>query len=99
MHRLIQLLIQQNLPNLHPMARELILTGIELASYQYGLGDLIAALAEAAPEMRLLIRYEDIDTYLDRLSSNKKIARINVIKDKTDTKGKRFFTVTEMRNE
>ncbi len=33
--------------------RELILTGIELASYQYGLGDLIAALAEAAPEMRL----------------------------------------------
>ena len=33
--------------------RELILTGIELASYQYGLGNLIAALAEAAPEMRL----------------------------------------------
>ena len=33
--------------------KELILTGIELASYQYGLGDLIAALGKAAPELRL----------------------------------------------
>jgi hypothetical protein len=49
--------------------------------------------------LKTVVDYEDIDTYLDRLSSNKKIARINVIKDKTDTKGKRFFTVTEMRNE
>ncbi len=33
--------------------KELILTGIELASYQYGLGDLLAALGKAAPELRL----------------------------------------------
>ncbi len=33
--------------------KELILTGIELASYQYGLGDLISALGKAAPELRL----------------------------------------------
>ena len=33
--------------------KELILTGIELASYQYGLGDLAAALGRAAPELRL----------------------------------------------
>ena len=33
--------------------KELILTGIELASYQYGLGDLAAAVGRAAPELRL----------------------------------------------
>ena len=33
--------------------KELILTGIELASYQYGLGDLAAALGRAAPQLRL----------------------------------------------
>lgn len=33
--------------------KELILTGIELASYQYGLGDLIAALGRAVPDLRL----------------------------------------------
>ena len=33
--------------------KELILTGIELASYQYGLGDLISRLGQAAPELRL----------------------------------------------
>ena len=33
--------------------KELILTGIELASYQYGLGDLLAALGRAAPDLRL----------------------------------------------
>ena len=33
--------------------KELILTGIELASYQYGLGELIASIGEAAPELRL----------------------------------------------
>ncbi len=33
--------------------KELILTWIELASYQYGLGDLLAALGRAAPDLRL----------------------------------------------
>jgi len=33
--------------------KELILTGIELASYQYGLGELIASVGGAAPELRL----------------------------------------------
>lgn len=58
-----------------------------------------ATVITVGRNLKTVVDYEDIDTYLDRLSSNKKIARINVIKDKTDTKGKRFFTVTEMRNE
>ena len=33
--------------------KELILTGIELASYQYGLGELIASIGQAVPELRL----------------------------------------------
>ena len=33
--------------------KELTLTGIELASYQYGLGELIREIGAAAPEMRL----------------------------------------------
>ncbi len=33
--------------------KELTLTGIELASYQYGLADLIEAVAAAAPDLRL----------------------------------------------
>ena len=33
--------------------KELILTGIELASYQYGLGELISVLGKAVPELRL----------------------------------------------
>ena len=33
--------------------RELTLTGIELASYQYGLGELVEAVAKAAPGVRI----------------------------------------------
>ena len=49
--------------------------------------------------LKTVVDYEDLDAYLERLIANKKIVRINVIKEKTNSKGKKFITVTEMRNE
>jgi len=46
-----------------------------------------------------VVDYEEVKSYLNRLAENKKIIGINVLKDETDSNGKRFITVTEVRVE
>ncbi len=56
----------------HTQVRELTLTGIELASYQYGLAELIETVTKAAPELRIRLGSLEprvIDTeFCERLS-------------------------------
>jgi len=58
-----------------------------------------ATIITVGRNLTTVVDYEDVDTYLNRLATNKKIIRINVIKDLTDNQGKRFITVTESRVE
>lgn len=58
-----------------------------------------ATIVTLGRNLTTVVDYEELDAYLNRLATNKKIIRISVLKDETDSMGKRFITVTETRIE
>lgn len=58
-----------------------------------------ATIITVGRNLTTVVDYEDIRSYLNRLAANKKIIGINVLKEETDSSGKQFITVTEVRTE